>query len=80
MALVYSVRRRNEHVGAIFDYIGREALGETICGRVEIEGYFVAPPPTHQVDGIWFHLRHEERHPPPFPGGARADVRLSETG
>ena len=79
LELVASVSRRNECVGVMFKHLGHEALGENICFCVEVADHLVALPPSHQVDGIWVHLCHEESHDPPCTEGARDDVRLSET-
>ena len=79
LELVAGVSRRNEYVGVMFKHLGHEALGETICFCVEVADHLVAPPPSHQADGIWVHLCHEDSHDPPCTEGARDDVRLSET-
>ena len=49
----------------MFEHLGREALGETICRRVELAEHRVAPPTPHQAVGIWVQLRHEDSHGPP---------------
>ena len=79
LAQVAGVHQRNERVGAMFEHIILEALGETLCCRVELVEHCVAPPPLHQADGVWFHPRHEEIHAPSCTEVACADVRLVET-
>ena len=71
--------RRDERVGAMFEHLGCEALCENLLRRVEVVEHCVAPPPPHQVDGVWVNLRHEESHGPSFTEGACADVHLGET-
>ena len=79
LELVAGVSRRNEYVCVMFKHLGHEALGETLCLIVEVADHLVAPPPPHQADGVWVHLRHEDSHDPPSTEGVRDDVRLGET-
>ena len=39
---------------------------------------YLPTPPVHQVDGVWVHPRHEDRHAPPCTEGDHADVLLGE--
>ena len=52
LSLVADVIRRNEHVCAMFEHLGREALGETIFRFVEVAKHCVALTPSHQ--GIFY--------------------------
>ena len=70
LSLVADVIRRNEHVCAMFEHLGREALGETIFRFVEVAKHRVAPPPLHQADCVWVHPRHEESHALPLQVGS----------
>ena len=58
----------------MFEHLGREALGETICRRVEIAENCVALTSPHQADGVWDHPSHDESHAPPSTEGARDNV------
>ena len=70
LAPVAGVSRRNEHVDAMFEHLGREALGETIFCRVELAEHRVALPLSHQADGVWFHPRHDAIHAPSLNRGS----------
>ena len=59
LALVASVRWRNECICAVFENLGRQKFREALCRRVKVVEHRVAPTPPHQADGVLVQLLHD---------------------
>ena len=79
MALDVGVCRQYERIFALLKYSDGESICEALDGGVEVVQRVVAALPPHEADGVWAHLRHEERHFPSRSEGSGADIFQCET-